>query len=446
MTHFLTGKGKGNAMNQETAEAFVIHYAQKYFSHFFPKEVLEALKTKQKTSENNQLIDNDVLFGWENKISIQSHWRGVIEDYDSGNERAIAETVKQALFKNTCLTIKHQEKQQALSFNPFGLVARNDKFYIVGCFEDDLQPCLLGADKVTQIQVTEHSALQPPKDFDLDDFSEAYLNHPTEPEIIERLTVEFPEKSFFYVKSHPIKCEKLILSEPQGTPGFFSFDAYQVKNTYLLHQWLSAFHDDAHVLEPSYIREQINRSFIDQLTNLYNRKAFDRLGSREIDRYYRDPQCYFSILVMDIDHFKNINDQHGHVFGDEVLIKVADCFRDYDAIRYGGEEFVILLPNTHANEADCAADRIRQSIESLILKDTIGDDVSVTISIGIAEFPIHLSLKDRDCLESKGKYKLDQKIKGGLMMAITAQADKALYQAKQTGRNKSVIVEGDRTL
>jgi diguanylate cyclase (GGDEF)-like protein len=149
---------------------------------------------------------------------------------------------------------------------------------------------------------------------------------------------------------------------------------------------------------------------------------------------------------MDIDHFKNINDRHGHVFGDEVLIKVAECFRDYDAIRYGGEEFVILLPHTHAVEADCAAERIRQSIESLVIKSGAGDPVAVTLSIGIAEFPLHLSNKDRDSLQRKEKSKLNTKTKGSLMDAIIKQADKALYQAKETGRNQSVIIQGEPVL
>ncbi len=433
-------------MNQDTAEAFVIHFALKYFPHVFPQEVMDALKAGGKAKQNHPVTTPGILLEWENKISIQSHWKGVIEDYNVDKENAVAQVIKSALLKTRQLKIKYQEKPEPVVFNPFGLVIRSAKFYLVGSFEESQQPYLLGIDKITQIQLLEQQALRPQKDFILDDFSEAFLTHPTSPEIIDTLVVEFPEKAFYYVKSHPIKCEQLHISDPQGTPGYFHLNAYKVKNTLLLHQWLGSFHDDAYIIKPHYIRQQINRSLIDQLTNLYNRKAFERIGSREIDRCYRDSNCYFSILVMDIDHFKNINDRHGHVFGDEVLIKVAECFRDYDAIRYGGEEFVILLPHTHAVEADCAAERIRQSIESLVIKSGAGDPVAVTLSIGIAEFPLHLSNKDRDSLQRKEKFKLNTKTKGSLMDAIIKQADKALYQAKETGRNQSVIIQGEPVL
>ena len=428
-------------MNQETAKDFVFYFALKYFSYIFPQEVLDLLAAYKKSTTDNQLLEPNFLLDWDKKISVQSHWRGVIEDYESDRENAITRVFKQGMFNKKKLKIKSEERQGVFIFNPFGFVVRNDKYFIVGSFDDNQQSYLLTTSKITQISLMDEQAIQADADFDLDYFSETYLNHPTTPEIIESLRVEFPEKAYFYVKSHPIKCEELVLSEPQGAPGYFTLTAKNVKNTFLLHQWLNSFHDDAQVLAPSFIRHHINRSFIDQLTNLYNRKAFDRLGSREIEHYYRNSACFFSILVIDIDHFKNINDQHGHVFGDEVLIKVAECFRDYDAIRYGGEEFVILLPNTHASEANRAAERIRKSIELLSIKSAEGVHVPVTISIGIAEFPIHLSGKDRAILENKDKYKLDHRTKGSLMIAITEQADKALYKAKQTGRNKSLIIE-----
>ena len=429
-------------MNKETAEAFIIHFARKYFSHMFPQKVMDALLTEENSSSANQTIESNIFLEWEEKVSVQTYWKGVINNFRSAQEKKIVHIFKEALFSNKQLKITHLHKHKLVQiFNPFGLVLRDDKFFLVGSYENTQQPCLLNINKVSELQVLEQQAIQPPEQFNLDDFSENYLIHPTSPEMIEMLSVEFPEKAFFYVTSHPLKCEQLVISERHGVPGFFNLKAYKVKNTYLLHEWLNAFQDDAYVLEPDFIRQQINRSFVDQLTNLYNRKAFERLGSREIDHYLRELNCYFSILIIDIDHFKKINDQYGHVFGDSVLVKVAEYFRDYDAIRYGGEEFVILLSNTHATEAVCAAERIRQNIESLSLKNEEGHDVTVTISTGIAEFPIHLSINDRHILDKKEN--LNQKTKRGLLVAIIEQADKALYQAKQTGRNKSVIIQND---
>ena len=429
-------------MNKETAEAFIVHFARKHFSHLFPQKVLDVLQTEKSDVSAKEFIEPNFFHEWDKKISIQTYWKGVINDFKSAREHTILTIFKEALFNNKQLELSCLNKQQEKQLlNPFGLVIRDDKFFLAGSYENTQKPCLLSINKVAELKIMEQQAVKPPEHFSLDEFSENYLIHPTTPEMIDILSVEFPEKAFFYVTSHPLKCEQLVISERHGVPGFFNLKAYKVKNTYLLHEWLNAFQDDAYVLEPDFIRQQINRSFVDQLTNLYNRKAFERLGSREIDHYLREPNCYFSILIIDIDHFKKINDQHGHVFGDSVLVQVAEYFRDYDAIRYGGEEFVILLPNTHAPEAACAAERIRQNIESLSLEDEKGHSVPVTISTGIAEFPIHLSTNDRQILEKKEI--LDHKTKRALLVAIIEQADKALYLAKQTGRNKSIIIEND---
>nr|WP_305908697.1 diguanylate cyclase [Methylomarinum sp. Ch1-1]MDP4521548.1 diguanylate cyclase [Methylomarinum sp. Ch1-1] len=353
------------------------------------------------------------------------------------------ERYKQALFGKRQLKINYEDLPEPVIFNPFGLVVRNSQYFFAGSYGDSQEPNLLPVNKLHALSLTESPALTPEADFDLEAFSETYLNHPVSPHLIKHLIVEFPEKSYFYVKSHPIRCKKFILSEPQGSPGYFNLEAFDVPNTIKLQRWLSGFHDDAQVLRPAFLRRQINRSYVDQLTNLYNRNAFDRLGQREVERYYRNNDCHFSLLVMDIDHFKTINDQHGHIFGDEVLVKVAECFRGYDAIRYGGEEFAVLLPETRAKQAHIAAERIRKNIERLSLKNDQRQPVPVTISIGIAEFPIHLSTSDRKILNAQKHSKSPHQSKSNLMTAITGQADKALYQAKGSGRNQSVIYQAD---
>ena len=149
----------------------------------------------------------------------------------------------------------------------------------------------------------------------------------------------------------------------------------------------------------------------DGLTNLYNHKHVHEILDANIKlskRYSRS----LSLIMLDIDNFKRVNDTYGHQFGDEVLAQVAKTIkstvRESDVVgRYGGEEFIIVLPETDANEALVLAERIRKEIESFKYKDNI----SITVSGGI----------------SKLKENAEQ---------LIYDADKLLYKAKHTGKNR----------
>ncbi len=154
----------------------------------------------------------------------------------------------------------------------------------------------------------------------------------------------------------------------------------------------------------------------DQLTGLNNRTSFSQSLQHEWDlaKRYNAP---FSLLMLDIDHFKKINDTYGHIAGDEALKTVAktikETIRDSDvAFRYGGEEFVVLLNNTSEPGASLLAERIRQNIANLVIA-VEGSTLSLTISLGTAILG-----------ESENGEELLQR------------ADEALYQAKNSGRNR----------
>jgi diguanylate cyclase (GGDEF)-like protein len=154
----------------------------------------------------------------------------------------------------------------------------------------------------------------------------------------------------------------------------------------------------------------------DALTGLANRRAFDELLAYEFTRAARSelPLC---VALIDIDHFKRINDEHSHAIGDEVLRRVAQRMRslcrDVDTLaRWGGEEFALLLPDTRLSDALNVCERVRHGLENLDL-DPVHPGLSVTVSIGLAS---HEELPDHDRLLS--------------------QADAALYAAKQAGRNR----------
>jgi two-component system cell cycle response regulator len=152
----------------------------------------------------------------------------------------------------------------------------------------------------------------------------------------------------------------------------------------------------------------------DQLTGLGNRHLFFELAARYLARAEREGQTV-CMLVADVDHFKLINDQHGHATGDKILRAVGDVLRTSlrkgDVVaRYGGEEFVILLPNCSAEDALAKAEKIRRDCEQL---DASG--VRLTISIGVA------------CFDPGDPESLD---------SLFSRADKALYDAKRLGRNR----------
>lgn len=155
----------------------------------------------------------------------------------------------------------------------------------------------------------------------------------------------------------------------------------------------------------------------DSLTGLYNRRELERRLHEEVQRAHRY-QRPLSVMMLDIDHFKSVNDRHGHQAGDEVLITVADLIqlnvRPVDLVcRYGGEELTVILPETDEQGANMVAERIRGTVEESITTTPQGDMVHVTISIGFATFPRH----------------------GDTAAALIHAADQALYLAKQEGRN-----------
>ncbi|MDN5836919.1 MAG: diguanylate cyclase [Nitrosospira sp.] len=159
-------------------------------------------------------------------------------------------------------------------------------------------------------------------------------------------------------------------------------------------------------------------SITDSLTGLYNRSKLDAILSDELARFKRT-QRHFTMLMMDIDYFKTLNDSYGHVIGDEILTAVArilvQSIRSIDyAARYGGDEFIIILVETSADHALKTAERIRSQVENMCYNAN-GSTITVTVSIGIVQ-----------CQSDDGT-----------PTAVFARADSALYEAKHAGRNRA---------
>ena len=156
----------------------------------------------------------------------------------------------------------------------------------------------------------------------------------------------------------------------------------------------------------------------DPLTGLMNRRHFFELAYRELEQTRRSSR-QLSFIMLDIDHFKQVNDNYGHLVGDAALILLAELLKkqlrkvDFCG-RYGGEEFVLCLPDTHMQGALEVAERIRKDVLTLKIDSLENKTISMSISLGIAENNEDKNVED-----------------------ILKRADKALYAAKHAGRNQS---------
>lgn len=163
---------------------------------------------------------------------------------------------------------------------------------------------------------------------------------------------------------------------------------------------------------------------MDAATGLYNHEYFyEELEKRmhafdQTPEKQREEEC-FCVLIADIDNFKRVNDTYGHVFGDAVLVGLADIFKNYCgskdfAARYGGEEFALIVGGCHKKDALTRANRIRKRFAETVFTDASGAEHQFTVSLGVAEYdkPWDIASKFFD------------------------QADQALYQAKNTGKNR----------
>lgn len=162
------------------------------------------------------------------------------------------------------------------------------------------------------------------------------------------------------------------------------------------------------------VTKYVDAGIKDHLTGLYNRRYAETKLMEEYERSKRY-KTSFSVVMADIDHFKKINDESGHTAGDEVLQEVAKIIKDNvrpndTLVRFGGEEFMIILPETTAKHAAGFIERIRKLIEAF---GFLSGSKKVTVSFGVAEFNRKLSIEE-----------------------IIKRADKALYASKRGGRNQ----------
>ncbi len=169
-------------------------------------------------------------------------------------------------------------------------------------------------------------------------------------------------------------------------------------------------------------RELFKKAMTDEMTDLYNHRYFKVRLENEM-REHGERKKTLGLLLLDIDHFKKVNDTYGHLVGDIVLKAAAVCLKNFCrstdvAARYGGEEFALILPGIDTNSIVSLGERLRQNIESLVVPVAGMDHpLKITASIGLSIFPQH----------------------GTNTNDLIARADEALYEAKRSGRNRALL-------
>ncbi|MCX7959836.1 MAG: GGDEF domain-containing protein, partial [Deltaproteobacteria bacterium] len=197
-----------------------------------------------------------------------------------------------------------------------------------------------------------------------------------------------------------------------------SFSAREIKDAeFLMKNIVSSF---VNIQQFSEIR---SLAYIDELTGLYNIRYFEEVLKREINK--GTSNNIFSILFMDLDHFKEVNDTYGHLVGSKLLVEVGrvikNCVRENDiTVRYGGDEFCVLLAQTGLEEAVRIAERIRKTVENHRFMSRESFNIRLTVCIGVAVYPQHSTS----------------------MLGIIEKADNAMYAGKNSTRNVVNVATG----
>lgn len=221
----------------------------------------------------------------------------------------------------------------------------------------------------------------------------------------------------------------VVYVDSRQARGLFNQDDLQILTA--LAGYIANAIETAHAMQLELQRKALERDLerafeqatTDALTGLKNRRFLEERMAEELERSRRTGRP-LSLLILDVDRFKSVNDTYGHQTGDRVLHAVAQAIastvRTIDlAVRYGGEEFCVLAPDTDGNGGLILADRIREAVEAMVIPLEGGGELRVTASLGVSEYKTH----------------------GTDAKSLFAAADRALYTAKETGRNRVVAAK-----
>lgn len=406
------------------AHALVLSLAQRWLNDLLPPSIRQELAEDFATAEET-LAGHPAAAAWLENTRLLQHWEDVLEDPQP--DPAIADDLRQALFERRQVDIVYRKggATQQARLHPFGWLQRNGANYLACTFWDYANPVWLSVHRVQTVTLVDEPARSP---LSLAEQAAFLARSPVPatatPGALMTLELEFHAGLYEAIRARPPRGMQRI--DPSAD-GWFRLHG-EVPDTLELRWWLLGFHEQVRILQPESLKLALQGLLFDRLTGLVNRHEFERVLQRRLAETQRTRQP-LSLVMVDLDHFKQVNDTFGHDGGDQALTHVAHCLHDTCramdlAVRDGGEEFVVLLPNTTSAEAVEIAERIRHTLEQtpLTLKD--GRSLHLTASLGVATEPGSDSPLDE------------------LADDLRQRADKALYRAKDGGRNR-VCADGE---
>jgi diguanylate cyclase (GGDEF)-like protein len=406
--------------------ALVFALAQRYLKEFIPGEWRAELEDD--FAEAARVVAEEApLQDWiDHKMVWFETWQGLLETpkFKGG----VLQGITTALFKGQSLKIQYRRDRETKIYtvHPLGLVKRDHVVYLVATAWNYENPLFLSLHRMDWAFPQEAPANKP-ADFNLHTFLEHGWPAQFESSQPRTLKVEllFREDVYSSVCEKPLKGADI--HEPED--GWFKVKG-EVSNSMELRWWLLGFNEKVRILAPQELADQLQNLLFDPLTGLLLRRALEE----HLDRLLAAGQrrgAPLALVMLDVDHFKSVNDQHGHAVGDTVLKEVAQRLksgcRAMDFVgRWGGEEFMILLPDVDEKAALDIAERFRSEIASPSISiDDQGTPLPITISIGVC----WISFRDGTPAVPKE--------------TLLAQVDVALYKAKGDGRNRVCLWDKD---
>lgn len=394
--------------------ALVKRFAPEFVPAPMRGEFYAAVEAAQQTLASDARLANWV----EKKTARIDTWQGLLEPPKLEND--VGAIVSAALFAEQNIEICYlgEKGEMRREVRPLALVKREEVLYVALQFSGYEDARLLPLHRIVGAAVVHTPPEHNGKPFDLDSFLKNGLPFILPGERAFDIHLLLSESAYRSIKGRPLR-NTVSISEP--VDGWFEVQAKAVPNAMELRWWLLGFGDKVRILEPESLARELQYLLFDPLTGLVARRACQEHFERMIAAAFRTGKP-LAVAMADIDHFKLINDDLGHSAGDKALQEVsgrlkAAC-RSMDVVgRWGGEEFLILLPETTVKEAALLAERLRQAVSLTPCSvDDHGTTRNVSISIGVTA----MSVLPQETPQP-----------AGLVDVLLKEADTALYSAKK---------------
>lgn len=391
----------------------------KQFAQEFVPSPLQAQFAAALVEAQQVLAGDPRLAEWvESKVARIDTWQGVLQPPRLPDD--VLSVISAAIFNNQYLEILyHSEKgERRKEVRPLALIERDEVFYAALQFSGYQDVRLLAIHRIQEATVMPTSCAAKKQPFSLDSFLQHGL--PFASPGGERLDIQLRLEASTY-RTYLGRQLRGTSSVSEPVDGWFEVKAEGVPNTMELRWWLLGLGEKVFILAPESLAVELQYLLYDSLTGLLSRRACQEHLERMSATVLRSGRTS-AVALIDIDHFKSINDNFGHGAGDmalgEIARRIKSACRSMDIVsRWGGEEFLVLLPDTSLQEAVSLAERIRLAIASTAcLLDAFGTAREITVSIGVATI--------RKSAEMHG-IGISEKID-----AVLKEADSALYAAK----------------